>query len=260
MSIKDKKVEFSFGYLIKEYPKHKSNLYEIHYTLRGAGTLLGNDFRYDLEPDILTISPPGEMHYIKVKEYLAFHVIKIKYYGSESELLDKVCEKCKELGGFKLPKSRRYEFERLKILSAISDSKAEQSTWYGLISILGELLISDIISENIYSDDILTDIVRYMDNNLQNKLKLDDIANFFNTTSVKINKIFKQRTGIPAMDYFQRLKIDAACYLLKSSEYLNKEIALHLAFSDEFHFSKCFKKKTGISPKEYRQKILENNS
>lgn len=255
---KNKKVEFSFGYLIKDYPKHRSDLYEIHYTLRGKGKLVGKNFSYDLLPDTLTISPPMEEHFIEVQENIAFHVIKIMHYGDEKSLLDQICSKCRDANGFTLSKSRRFEFERLRALSFIPGHEADNYAWYGLISILGELQLSTQMKGTTESYDILVDMVRFLDNNLDKKLKMDDISSFFNMTPTKINKMFKERVGLSAMDYFQSIKIDSACYLLKTSDYVNKELAAQLGYSDEFHFSKAFKKKTGMSPKEYRVKVNKN--
>lgn len=90
--------------------------------------------------------------------------------------------------------------------------------WY--VIYFSRIINPDIHSDEIYTDDVLTEIIRFMNNRIE-----------------------------------EQLKIDAACYLLKSTDYLNKEIAEILCFSDEFHFSKTFKKKIGCSPKEYKRVI-----
>lgn len=246
------KIEYGFGYLIKDFPEHMDDFYELHYIYKGSGELICGNFRYELKPDTLIISPPGESHRIEVKDQLAFHIIRIYRSGNDDSLLNKICRKCWCNKGFLLPKSRRYEFERLKVLSSIPGAEAEKSAWYGLISILGELLIFDTQADTIYSNDILTEAIRYMDHHLQSRMKIEELASFFLISPSRLSQIFKERTGISTMDYFLRLKIDAACYLLKSADYLNKEMADLFGFSDEFHFSKVFKKKTGVSPKTFR--------
>ncbi|MBN2617997.1 MAG: helix-turn-helix transcriptional regulator [Spirochaetales bacterium] len=247
------KVEFGFGYLVKDYPEHSNDFYEIHYIYKGKGVLIGPGFQYPLLEDKLIISPPGESHSIKVSGELGFHVIRILDSKADTENLNKVCEKCFELKGFTLSKPRKFEIERLKILSTIDGVHGMESTWYGLYSILLEQLLPKTKFLAPFSQDLLTEIIRYMDNNLHKKMKIEDFSDFFSIPPTKLTKLFNSRTGISPMDYFIRLKIDAACYLLKSGDFLNKEIAQNLGFSDEFHFSKAFKRKTGLSPREYRE-------
>lgn len=246
-------VEFGFGFLIKDYPEHSDDFFELHYIYKGSGRLKTSKITYNLKPDSLIISPPGELHYLEIDESLGFHVIRLKHYFGIEELLDRVCNKCFNIGGFQLHESRRYEFDRLKLLTTLNSEDGSNAAWYGLISILGELLLPSTTSEIYYTQDLLTEVIRYMGNYTDCKMKLEDFSSFFNISPSKLTKLFKLRTGISAMEYFLRLKIDAACYILKSSESLNKEIAMQLGFSDEFHFSKIFKKKTGLSPKEYRE-------
>ncbi|WP_187759782.1 AraC family transcriptional regulator [Thiospirochaeta perfilievii] len=248
------KVEFGFGFLIKDYPEHFDDFFELHYIYKGSGILKKDNILYSLKPDTLLISPPGERHSIKVDKCLGFHVIRLKYTHGIEELLYRVCKRCQNLGGFTLHKSRRYEFDRLKLLVSLNTKEAYDSAWYGIISILGELIIPNSNTKVAYSKDILTEIIRYMGNHIDKKMKLEDFSSFFNITPSKLTKLFKVRTGFSAMEYFLRLKIDAACYMLTSSKILNKDIALQLGFSDEFHFSKTFKNKTELSPREYRER------
>ena len=51
-------------------------------------------------------------------------------------------------------------------------------------------------------------------------------------------------------------KMELAKRLLLYSSFSIKEIAAHLAFSDQYYFSNFFKMKTGLSPRTYKMKYL----
>lgn len=55
-------------------------------------------------------------------------------------------------------------------------------------------------------------------------------------------------------NYIMKRKISAAKVMLKSNNTIS-EVAFTLGFSDSSHLSKVFKKYTGISPKQFQQKI-----
>jgi YesN/AraC family two-component response regulator len=49
------------------------------------------------------------------------------------------------------------------------------------------------------------------------------------------------------------LRISKACDLILSSDYMVYEIAYKVGFSNPTYFSSVFKKKTGVSPGQYRK-------
>ena len=66
------------------------------------------------------------------------------------------------------------------------------------------------------------------------------------------------RPVVICMDYILLRKLEAARNMLKYSEYSYAEISAILAFSSQSHFSRIFKKETGYTPKEYRDRFFQN--
>lgn len=73
---------------------------------------------------------------------------------------------------------------------------------------------------------------------------------------------FKSRTGMKFIDYIQSVRIDEACRLLRTTDQTVADIASSVGYQDINFFNRLFRKKTGLSPREYRKdaitKSLEN--
>ncbi|MEN6313034.1 MAG: AraC family transcriptional regulator [Clostridiaceae bacterium] len=67
------------------------------------------------------------------------------------------------------------------------------------------------------------------------------------------SRYFKKFAGISASDYIDNVKMNAAKQLLMDKKVSVKEAAIELGFSDQFVFSKKFKKHFSISPNEFKK-------
>jgi len=69
-------------------------------------------------------------------------------------------------------------------------------------------------------------------------------------------KRFKKKTGFSPKQYFLMLKINRAKELLLRQDERIKNIAVNLGFDDPYYFSRLFRKREGVSPKEYRRRFV----
>lgn len=96
--------------------------------------------------------------------------------------------------------------------------------------------------------------VQYIQNNYQEKFSLEDIANELNMSKSYLVHLFKDLTGNTIMDYAMSYRIKQAMYMLDLyPELTSKEIGFRCGFENESHFSRYFKKRTGTSPRQFRQ-------
>jgi AraC-like DNA-binding protein len=70
----------------------------------------------------------------------------------------------------------------------------------------------------------------------------------------RFNDVFKSRFGMPPHKYLRQLRIHHARELLATTTYDQAQVAAYCGFADVHHFSKAFKRQTGLSPGEYRKK------
>jgi len=84
------------------------------------------------------------------------------------------------------------------------------------------------------------------------KLSLQDLANAAGVSRQHLLKLFRHRRGISPTHYLYERRLSAAAEQLIHTGRSIKEIAGHSGFTNEFHFSRKFKKAYGKSPRDWR--------
>ena len=92
---------------------------------------------------------------------------------------------------------------------------------------------------------------KYISENLTEKISLDDVADKLGLNSAYFSHLFKKETGTSFVEYRMQLRMEKAMKLIDSSNMKITEIANSLGYEDLSHFTKTFKKYTGLSPSKY---------
>ena len=95
--------------------------------------------------------------------------------------------------------------------------------------------------------------ISFMEENLNKMLSLEDLTTFNRLSKSQLTQIFKDKTGYSPMDFFIRLKIQKACSYLDFTDLVISEVALKVGYSDQYYFSRIFKKIMSMSPSDYRK-------
>ena len=95
-----------------------------------------------------------------------------------------------------------------------------------------------------------------LDSSMTSGFNLVEYAQKSNYSEAHLIRIFRSAFGITPYDYLMSKKMELAKRLLLYSSFSIKEIAAHLAFSDQYYFSNFFKMKTGFSPRNYKLKYI----
>jgi len=82
---------------------------------------------------------------------------------------------------------------------------------------------------------------------------VEDLLRSFDISRTHFFRVFKEQTGQSPYRYHLQLTIRRAGAMLRDSSLSVKQIALTLGFRNPYHFSKLFKQKTGLAPRDYRQ-------
>jgi len=87
-------------------------------------------------------------------------------------------------------------------------------------------------------------------------LKIEELADAVNLGRTVFYSKIKALVGMSPSDFLRRLRMQRAEELVARTRMNFSEIAFKVGFSDPKYFTKCFKKETGMTPSEYRQKSL----
>lgn len=108
----------------------------------------------------------------------------------------------------------------------------------------------------------LDTVLDYFDQNLHRQLTLTEICKDNLIGRSNLQKIFREKTGGGAIEYFSKMKIEAAKQKIREGRYNFTEISTQLGYSSIHYFSRHFKKTTGMTLSEYASsvKVLTSRS
>ncbi|MDZ7720568.1 MAG: helix-turn-helix transcriptional regulator [Balneolaceae bacterium] len=91
-----------------------------------------------------------------------------------------------------------------------------------------------------------------MKKNVDQHLKLEELAKHASFSVSHYSNLFKKKTGFAPIEYFIHLKIQKACQYLDLTSLNIYEIAETLGYTDPHYFSRLFQKVMGVSPTAFR--------
>jgi len=94
----------------------------------------------------------------------------------------------------------------------------------------------------------------YIERNVGTKISVDQLSDMFSISRRNFERRFKKATSNTPVEYLQRVKIEAAKKSLESGRENVNEVMYSVGYSDHKAFRNIFKKITGLSPLEYRNK------
>ncbi len=101
--------------------------------------------------------------------------------------------------------------------------------------------------------DVVAAAVHYMNENMERRLTLKEIAKYTGYSSGHFSAMFKHKTGNSPLAYYNRLKIEQACRMLVNTKMRINQICHKVGFDDNYYFSRMFTRIVGISPRRYRE-------
>ena len=97
------------------------------------------------------------------------------------------------------------------------------------------------------------DAISLMKTNLEEPLSVKDIAGHLGLSSRQLQRIFNKNFHCSPQQYYVRLRLEHAKYILKYTTLPISQIVLASGFIDNSAFSSAFKKNYGMTPSYYRQ-------
>jgi transcriptional regulator GlxA family with amidase domain len=105
-----------------------------------------------------------------------------------------------------------------------------------------------------HEDESIRQAQVFIEKNFQEKITVDQLADMLALGRRNLERRFKKATSNTVVEYIQRVKIEAAKQSLESSRENVNEVMYSVGYADPKAFRMTFKKITGLSPVEYRNK------
>lgn len=132
-----------------------------------------------------------------------------------------------------------------------------------LLSYLLRHYHNDTDSQRLFSEtearrQRISPVIRYISNHYTEKISTAELADMLFLSEHYFCKLFKRATGQTVTDYINRVRIEKATILLKSTSESLTEIAMRTGFHDLNYFSRTFERVLQMRPGQYR-KMLEHS-
>lgn len=270
--------EFSKNY---SFPGETHPFWEFVYVDKGEVDIVAGDKTFHLTKGQIVFHKPNEFHTIKGNGITAPNILivsfncdspamsffenKITAIGDREKLiLAKIIQESENAFSTPLDDPLTTELEKK------GDDGAEQ-----YIKLCLEWILLDLSSENHENtpkaptslirensqNEVFNKIIKYMEDNIHRQLLLNEICKDNLVGRSYLQKLFREKTGGGAIDYFNKMKIDKAKSMIRESSGNFTEISIKLGYNSIHYFSRQFKSMTGMTLSEYASsvKILTGN-
>jgi two-component system response regulator YesN len=95
----------------------------------------------------------------------------------------------------------------------------------------------------------------YIHQHFSERITLKQIGELTFFSPIYCDTVFKNDMGVSIIEYVLSLRIENAKEQLLEEELSIKEIAESVGFHDHNYFSRVFKKRVGLTPSDYRQRL-----
>lgn len=125
--------------------------------------------------------------------------------------------------------------------------------------VLEKILFARTSMNSEISPNIFQVLKKFIVENSHKNLNLDIVAAYVKLSPYYVSKLFKEQSGTNFIDFLTECRIKNARRMLGNPTKSLKEITFEVGFHDPSYFSRVFKRSQGISPTEYRKRLLANH-
>ena len=252
------------GYVMKGH--HCHTCHELFYVESGSCRFLIEDNIYDLQAGDFILIPPMALHYTRYVCGSCRRTVVLFLLENVEEEVRRLMPKgeafFQEMQIFQVPSGFRSQIggylRQLVAEERIQDAQSEALRRL----LLGSLLLicgrncaffSEPPVEIHTTDQQILKAARYISEHYMSPVTTADVANAVGFSPNYLSKKFRQSAGIGLHEYLVFVRLHHAAQELVSTDDSITAIALRCGFSDSNYFKDSFKKKYGITPREYRR-------
>lgn len=231
--------------------------YVLIYCVDGSGWYVLKGQRYEVKRNQYFILPAGMPHEYGATEGERWTIYWVHFRGEHASVYAEGAQKPQEVKAAMNSNisNRNNIFE--EILSTLHFGDGIEDLRYAsslLHYYLASLRYLRQYRSTVRYDGVVNAAIHYMKENVERHLTLQDVLDYVGYSSTRFSALFKKETGSSPLAYFNRLKIEYACQMLKITDMHINQICYKVGIEDSLYFSRMFSKAMGMSPSEYRER------
>ena len=107
-------------------------------------------------------------------------------------------------------------------------------------------------------DFYMQEAVAHIERNYQRDLTVEELADTCGLNRNYFSKLFKEAMGCPPQEFIIRMRLSKATEMMRTEDLSIGEIAARCGYVNQMHFSRAFKKRYHVSPREWRSRNKEH--
>lgn len=116
-----------------------------------------------------------------------------------------------------------------------------------------------LVDDHGHVDPLVARAQERMEATLQQGFRLSELADYLAVSERTLNRRFKLAVGLAPLEYLQNLRIEVAKQLLESRPIGVDVVSERVGYGDLSTFRQLFKRKTGLSPREYQRRFASSS-
>jgi AraC-like DNA-binding protein len=238
--------------------------HQLVYCTKGGGIIQISNDLVPFSQNQFCIIPRGFIFRIQTGSADPSVFLTCRFDGEKTKIMEKDFTVVRDL----IPSVNNMVANRIMLFDELFNNltKGFYNANYQYINFCFAHLLATFIYASRTSDDLMLEqnpgvsrAIQYMEQNLGQKLSLTILAEEAGYSPSYFTTMFSRKTGYSPLSYFSHLKINKACEYLDFSKLKIKEISFTLGYTDPYYFSKDFQKKMGLSPRNYRKRVVGRN-
>jgi len=231
-------------------------VFVIEYIMRGEGELRAGGRQWRLHGGMVFFYGPGVPHVYGTDPKNTMEKVWVVYSGTESAAITRKTFGA-TYGAFRVS-SPETVFSLIELICNEIMNKGPRSQLIcdSYLRALLPLLAAGRMPDRQRATEALQMFLRcktFIDDNFYGMHSPFEVCTRLGLSPSYLCRLFRHYADRTPGAYLARLKLNTAAYLLVSSDLSVKQVAARLAYSDQYNFSRAYKRFFGISPLHYRR-------
>lgn len=244
---------------------HWHDCYEMVLVISGKAVEHINECEFPVEEGYVALITPDDFHQLSnLDNYLVHHVMFPEEILNE-DLLLKLITKGNDMNT--IVKLDDEDFKSMQSLFDLlaRELKASKNGYVNNVHSILNIMVSTVLrysftkSEKVSKYNSVGRAVEYIKCNFTKPLTLSEVAKEVNLEPNYFSSIFSKKLKTNFKNYLNEVRLNHALRELRSSDKTIVEICYSSGYGSISNFNRMFKKRYGITPKEYRASRISKN-